>query len=81
MDFLMPGLNCGSPLAFSTRMSEMEERDWRKLCELVAKETAPHKLDELLEQLTGALDTRAKKLNVHSDASTQNRNGRCRKPM
>jgi len=47
-------------------MSKFEERDWRELCELVAKETDPHKLAELLEQLTDALDARAKQLTIHT---------------
>jgi hypothetical protein len=62
------GSNCGSPLAFSILMSKLEERDWRKLCELVAKETDPHKLQALLEQLTEALNARAKKFDIHSNA-------------
>jgi hypothetical protein len=49
-------------------MSKLEERDWRKLCELVAKETDPHKLQALLEQLTEALNARAKKFDIHSNA-------------
>jgi hypothetical protein len=76
------GSNCGSPLAFSILMSKLEERDWRKLCELVTKETDPLKLDELLEQLTEALDARVKQLDIHSYSSTPNRDRRCRlKPI
>jgi hypothetical protein len=65
-------------------MSKLEEKDWRRLCELVAKETDPHKLPELLEQLTEALDACAKKLNVHSNrrihrAADPSRAGRSKK--
>jgi hypothetical protein len=81
------GSNCGSPLAFSILMSKLEERDWHKLCELVTKElvtkeTDPLRLDEVLEQLTEALDARAKQLDVHSYSSTPSRDRRCRlKPI
>jgi len=37
-----------------------EERDWRKLCELAAKETDPEKLYALVEQLNYALEARAR---------------------
>jgi len=63
----MPEPNCGSPRAFSILMSKFEEGDWRKLCELVARESDPHKLPALLQQLTKALNARAKKLDVRSD--------------
>jgi hypothetical protein len=53
-------------------MSKLEEKDWCKLCELVAKETDLHKLPKLLRQLTEALDARAKRFNVHSNAFTPN---------
>ena len=55
-------------LRLSILMNKLEERDWRKLCELVAREPDPHKLPALLEQLTEALNARAKKLDVHSNA-------------
>jgi hypothetical protein len=64
----MPGPNCGSPRAFSTLMNNLQESDWRKLCELVAREPDPHKLPALLQQLTEALDARANKFDVHPDA-------------
>jgi hypothetical protein len=35
-----------------------EEMDWKKLCELVSKESDPQRLSELLEQLIEALDAR-----------------------
>jgi hypothetical protein len=53
-------------------MSKLEEKDWCKLCELVAKETDLHKLPKLLEQLIEALDARAKRFNVQANASTPN---------
>jgi hypothetical protein len=65
--FPMPEPNCGSRRAFSVLMSKFEEGDWRKLCELVAREPDLHKLPALLQQLTEALNARAKKLDVHSD--------------
>jgi hypothetical protein len=36
-----------------------EERDWRQLCELAAKETDSEKLYALVAQLNRALETRA----------------------
>jgi hypothetical protein len=63
----MLGPNCGSPRAFSTLMNNLQERDWHKLCELVAREPDLHKLPALLQQLTEALNVRAKKLDVHSN--------------
>lgn len=41
-------------------MNDIEAKDWRKLCELVAKETDPQNLQRLLQQLTEALNARAK---------------------
>jgi hypothetical protein len=43
-----------------------EEKDWRRLCELVARETNSRKLHQLLEQLAHALNGRAKKLGAAS---------------
>jgi hypothetical protein len=55
--------------AFGVGLSnKLEERDWRKLCELVAKETDPHKLPALLEELTEALNARANKFDIHPNA-------------
>jgi hypothetical protein len=64
----VPGPKCGSPLASSIHMNKLEERDWRKLRELVAKETDPHKLPALLEELTEALNARANKFDIHPNA-------------
>jgi hypothetical protein len=35
-----------------------EEREWQKLCDQVAKETDPHRLSELVDQIIEALDAR-----------------------
>jgi hypothetical protein len=43
-------------------MTNSEEKDWRKLCELAAKETDPEKLYALVEQLNRALEVRAQKM-------------------
>jgi hypothetical protein len=39
-------------------MTNSEEKDWRKLCELASKETDPEKLYALVEQLNRALEVR-----------------------
>ena len=38
-----------------------EERGWRELCELAAKETDPEKLYTLVEKLNRALEVRAQR--------------------
>jgi len=38
-----------------------EEKNWRKLCELAAKETDPEKLYALVEKLNRALEVRAQR--------------------
>jgi hypothetical protein len=38
-----------------------EDRGWRKLCELAAKETDPEKLYALVEKLNQALEVRAQR--------------------
>jgi hypothetical protein len=43
-------------------MTNSEEKDWRKLCELAAKETDPEKLYALVEQLNRALEVRAQRM-------------------
>src|SRR3979411_1455974 len=45
----------------SVLMTNSEERDWRKLCELAAKETDPEKLYALVEKLNRALEVRAQR--------------------
>lgn len=34
----------------------IEEHEWRKLCDLVAKETDPQRLSELVNQIIAAID-------------------------
>jgi len=46
----------------SIGMTNSEEKDWRKLCELAAKETDPEKLYALVEQLNRALEVRAHRM-------------------
>ena len=41
---------------------DIEEKDWQKLCALVAKETDPRRLCHLIEQLIKALDARKQEL-------------------
>jgi hypothetical protein len=43
-------------------MDNFHQNDWRRLCELVVREKDPDKLQELLEQLTSALNRRARNL-------------------
>ena len=40
-------------------MTNGEERDWRRLCELASKEKDPEKLYALVERLNRALEVRA----------------------
>lgn len=39
-----------------------QDQDWRKLCELVAREQDPRRLSELVEQLIKKLDARRREL-------------------
>lgn len=39
-----------------------KEQDWRKLCELVAREQDPQRLSGLLDQLVKKLDARRREL-------------------
>jgi hypothetical protein len=39
-----------------------QTQDWRKLCELVAREQDPQRLSELVEQLIKKLDARRREL-------------------
>lgn len=39
-----------------------EHEEWEKLCKLVANESDPHKLSELLDRLIRALDARKRAL-------------------
>ena len=56
---------------YSCAMTDGEEKNWRVLCELVARETNPQKLRELVEQLTKALDARAEKLEKRRDETKE----------
>jgi hypothetical protein len=48
-------------------MTNNDDQDWRKLCELAANETDPRRLHALVEQLSKALESRAKKLRADPD--------------
>jgi predicted transcriptional regulator of viral defense system len=48
-------------LPYLDAMTNNDERDWRKLCELAANETDPRRLRALVEQLSKALESRTKK--------------------
>ena len=41
-----------------------DEKDWRKLCELVATENDPERLSELVDKLLKELDSRRQALRV-----------------
>ena len=43
-----------------TMTNDKEEGNWRKLCELAAKETDPERLYALVERLNRALETRTR---------------------
>ena len=43
-----------------TMTNDKEEGNWRKLCELAAKETDPERLYALVERLNRALEERAR---------------------
>jgi hypothetical protein len=49
-------------LPYLDAMTNIDEQDWRKLCELAANETDPGRLRALVEQLSKALESRTKKL-------------------
>lgn len=44
-------------------IEEMEEKEWRQLCERVSKESDPRRLSKLLDQLLKRLDARREALN------------------
>jgi len=57
------------------RESDSDHKDWRKLCELVARERDPRRLSALLDQLIKKLDARRRELrNNDQQASESNRN-------
>src|SRR5882762_10578975 len=61
-DFIM-----AMDLRYMNAMTNIDEQDWRKLCELAANETDPRKLRALVEQLSKALESRTKKLGSDPD--------------
>lgn len=55
-------------------MTTSEEKNWRQLCELAAKETDPEKLYDLVEQLNKALEVRAQMQGrIHGDGGRGSR--------
>lgn len=47
-------------------MNAGEHRDWREICEEVLKEKKKEKVETLLEELTQALDRRAREREVNT---------------
>jgi hypothetical protein len=57
-----------------TNNSESEkDQDWRKLCELVAREQDPQRLSELVEQLIKKLDARRRELRSSDQQPSQSK--------
>ena len=54
-------------LPYLDAMTNIDEQEWRKLCELAANETDPGRLRALVEQLSKALEARTKKLGSDPD--------------
>jgi predicted transcriptional regulator of viral defense system len=54
-------------LPYLDAMTNIDEQEWRKLCELAANETDPRRLRALVEQLSKALEARTKKLGSDPD--------------
>jgi hypothetical protein len=54
-------------LPYLDAMTNINEQDWRKLCELAANETDPGRLRALVEQLSRALESRTQKLGSDPD--------------
>lgn len=54
-------------LPYLDAMTNNDEQDWRRLCELAANETDPRRLRALVEQLSKALESRTKKLGSDPD--------------
>jgi hypothetical protein len=42
----------------------IEEKEWRRLCKLVAEETDPRRLSKLIDELIRALDVRRRDLHT-----------------
>jgi len=58
----------GHVLAFSYEMMT-DEKDWRKLCAMVAEESNPQRLSELIDQLIKALHVRRHELQKNARAA------------
>jgi len=54
-------------LPYPDAMTDIDELDWRKLCELAANETDPRRLRALVEQLSKALELRSQKFGSDPD--------------
>ena len=54
-------------LPYLDAMTNIDDQDWRKLCERAANETDPRRLRALVEQLSKALESRTKKLESDPD--------------
>jgi hypothetical protein len=54
-------------LPYLNAMTNIDQQDWRKLCELAANETDPRRLRALVEQLSKALESRTEKLGSDPD--------------
>jgi len=50
-----------------------KDQDWRKLCELVAREQDPQRLSELVEQLIKKLDARRRELRSSDQQPSQSK--------
>jgi hypothetical protein len=57
-------------LPYLDAMANIDEQDWRKLCELAANETDPRRLRALVEQLSKALESRTKNMGSDPDNPT-----------
>ena len=67
------GLAARLPLFFFMTIHNESEKDqdWRKLCELVAREQDPHRLSELVDQLIKKLDARRRELRSSDQEAAQ----------
>ena len=67
-------------LPYLDAMTNIDEQDWRKLCELAANETDPRRLRALVEQLSKALEARTKKLGSDPDTPTDPKSSKASAP-
>ncbi len=61
--------------AFTTSMKN-DDKEWRDLCEQVAKETDHKKLMELAEKINTVLEAREQKLRPHRNDGSDSPDGR-----